>query len=724
MKPEICKGCPAYLEPGPVPPELNPDPKAIVILEAPGDQEIKQGKPTVGPTGSLFWYEANKAGLHRDQAVIMNTAWCQTKSTAAFFYCWKYRGKPVFDTLPQDIPVIVAGSMAKDVVLSQWAMHGITVARGCTDGRYTAMVHPSFIYRTGRFGDSSKQNLKPTLSYDIGSALDKDPPPPMHVQSLMPGGDFLSSDLETNRTLNPRLGNIEQIGFGGADGKVWREHYTEDHRALYQGTMLDRPIVYHNAEFDVYWKEHKGYQVPNWDCTLLAAHLLHGDLPLSLEFVNSLYVHVPPWKHRASKMGTDGKYHATDLYVTAIAWDRMRLELKQSGLWSLYQDEVKPITRCCIDLKHKGIKVDTALMQKMQIAFSMQIEKIDGALNKLAPGTNWDSSQQRISVLYDLWNLPKKYNDKTQRLTSDAEALDELAEETQHPGVRLLAARQLYAKMISTYTDHEVDEHDMFHFDLSFTTSTGRARGFLLTLPKGRMRSLFIPDYPDWEIAYLDWDRVELWISAICSGDKKFQEVLTKYNFHAYVGEMCFGHPIKKGTPEYESVKHITHGANYGRGIPSIAAGHNIPVAVVTRVLNWMENTFVDWAKWRRNRLETAQLTGGITNAFGYRRYMWSGNLKGMAFSFEPQSVVAHMIKRVTIQMCRELPKPARVLFPFHDAEAICYPTEMRQQVIPVAKQIMERSWDELGGWSAKCSVGIGNNLQEAAEDEIIGASF
>jgi len=687
-----------------------------MLGEAPGGDEVTEGKGFVGAAGFLLWKASNQLGLPRSQCHVTNVAKCVTKHPGAFVYCWNYFTKPEIDQLPPDTPIVALGSIAKDAILPEWTRIAITTARGCKKGRVVPALHPAFIRRTARASaNSEKQDLQPTLTYDISAALKRWPLPPMTVSKLVPQGSYLSCDLETANKLNPRHGPIDQIGWANAKGEVYREKFTEDHRALYQAALDSAIPVFHNADFDIEWLEHHGFKrIEQFEDTMLRAHLLHPDLPLGLDFINSIYVHAEPWWGKTKI--SDDNYHAMDLYSTAQAEERMRLEITAEGLQSLYQDEVKPITRLCIDMKHKGMKVDLERMAKMQIAFGMQIEKIDAALSKLAPGILWTSSKQVIEYLYDTLGLPPRFKDGTGTRTADAEALEDLLEETGNPIVKLLLIRRQFDKMLSTYTDHDVDEHDFFHFNMSFTTSTGRARGFLLTLPRGIMRSLFIPDEPDWEFTVLDWEQVELWISAVCSGDKAFQQVLSNTKLHSYVGTRVLGHPVSKAaTPdEYESMKHITHGYNFGRSDQAIASGHDIMLDLVKQTLRWMDSSFPVWVRYRQNQLSTARSQGVLTNPFGFKRWFWSGNTKGMAFSFDPQSCVANMVKRCVIQLWPQLPKPARIVFPFHDAIVLCHPKPMREQVTKIAKDCMEQAWPQLGGWRATVEVGHGDNLQEA----------
>jgi len=260
-----------------------------------------------------------------------------------------------------------------------------------------------------------------------------------------------------------------------------------------------------------------------------------------------------------------------------------------------------------------------------------------------------------------------------------------------------------------------LDEKDYYHHDVSFTAATGRARGFLLTMQKGTMRSLFIPDHEGWEFLYADWSQVELWISAIVSGDKRMQEFLGAGSFHAYTAAKFKGGEATKSHPYYNTAKFITHGANFGRGDVSISRDHDIPLGDVRIFLKWLEDEFPVWFAWRQEQFRMGYQEGKLENRFGFTRYFWSGNIKGMTYSFEPQSCPADMMKRTILSIWDELPKPSRVVLPVHDALLIAYPSEMREEVTKVTKDHMEQPWPELGGWRARCEIGYGKNWQEAS---------
>lgn len=60
-----------------VPPALVKDPELFIVGEAPGEQEIKRGKPFVGPSGTMLDLTLKEIGLRRDQVSVSNVALCR-----------------------------------------------------------------------------------------------------------------------------------------------------------------------------------------------------------------------------------------------------------------------------------------------------------------------------------------------------------------------------------------------------------------------------------------------------------------------------------------------------------------------------------------------------------------------------------------------------------------------------------------------------------------------
>lgn len=742
-KPSLCRMCPAYSEPGPVEPSIPPNPSMIVCGEAPGDEEVARGEGFVGPSGGLLWRLLAAVGIHRKDCIVMNVAKCNTKAPHAFEYCHATFTRAIVEQFPS-LPVLALGNEAKKALAPGLKGFGIQLARGCMEGRVMAALHPAFIHRTRRHvaegsgeAQGDKQDLSPTIPHDAIESYHALPRPTESYQHsidlLPPPAPFFSCDLETSSRRDGKKklfdsyfnGQICDVGFGTAWGSVQREKWDDRRKKEYQNWLISADeIVFHNMTFDLAWLRQRGLEVREPQDTMLAAHLLNPDLPLTLEFQNSLFVHYPPWKSLEKKKNHD-RYHALDLDITWQLWLRQKQELKERGLWALYRDEVRPVTLRCLDMKMQGIKIDRSLMEGLNKEYKGKVQAIDLELKSDFPEVNWNSSKQVMKVLYEDLRLPRQFKQikggAQGNLTSDQDALAVLS--SLHPLPKKLLERRSYEKIRSTYTQLEVDPLGFFHHELSFTAATGRARGFLLTIPRpgesplAGMRKMYVGDREGWRIAYLDWNQVEWWISAVCSGDLDLQRVLSQMKIHAYAAAECFGGPATQANPKYSESKRITYGLSFGRGARAIQLMHGIPQATTNKLSKWMNDSFPRWAAWRNERLREATEQGYLINAFGFSRSFWSGNMKGLSWSFDPQSNPAHMIKRVILQLWPQLPKPARIVAPIHDALVLTYPAEIEQSVLKVAKEAMEMPWAELGGWHPTCSIGTGENWFEASDD-------
>lgn len=77
MKPAACAGCPYVERPGPVWSDGNPETaKLIVVAEAPGKDEVAEGKGLVGAAGQELWRLARVVGLQRYECYVANVVKC------------------------------------------------------------------------------------------------------------------------------------------------------------------------------------------------------------------------------------------------------------------------------------------------------------------------------------------------------------------------------------------------------------------------------------------------------------------------------------------------------------------------------------------------------------------------------------------------------------------------------------------------------------------------
>ncbi len=72
-----CDLCPLNVFEGPVPPETSREVKIVAVGEAPGEHEIREGRPFVGPSGNIITQTALRAGPKRSHVHWTNVCLCQ-----------------------------------------------------------------------------------------------------------------------------------------------------------------------------------------------------------------------------------------------------------------------------------------------------------------------------------------------------------------------------------------------------------------------------------------------------------------------------------------------------------------------------------------------------------------------------------------------------------------------------------------------------------------------
>ena len=134
----------------------NPNPKLMLIGEAPGFYEDKQGKPFVGKAGQLLDKIFASVGFTRKDIYICNTLKCRPPENRNPLpdekeACWEYL-KAQIDIIQPKI-ILLCGNVAVQSILGN--VGGITKIRGkwfngdekVHYARLMAIFHPSYLLR-------------------------------------------------------------------------------------------------------------------------------------------------------------------------------------------------------------------------------------------------------------------------------------------------------------------------------------------------------------------------------------------------------------------------------------------------------------------------------------------------------------------------------------------------------------------------------------------------
>jgi DNA polymerase len=330
--------------------------KLAFIGEAPGDTEMRDGWPLIGPSGRVYDYALRAADIDRREVLTTNvfniqapdndvTAWTVSLTEArAKGWPTKYdfHGRyfdPGFlrehldrlaDELDKARPTVVVPMGATPL----WALThsaSITEARGAVD-QATALIpgqkilptfHPAYIIRQWKFFTTIVADMvKAAAEAERGPKIIRQRMEIWTEPTLKDLDAFaakyldkceeLSVDIETVRRPSRQ---ITCIGFAPDAARClvipfvdWRKPSRSywptmdaEMRAwafVEKWCLSPQPKVLQNGPYDAYWLwELMGIPLRNYsEDTRLMHHALYAELPKDLGFMGATYLSLPPWK--------------------------------------------------------------------------------------------------------------------------------------------------------------------------------------------------------------------------------------------------------------------------------------------------------------------------------------------------------------------------------------------------------------------------------------------
>ena len=408
-KPHTCHGCPLYGSgQGFVPADGSGSNAVLIVLEAAGEHEEKEGRPLAGKSGFSFLRMLQRAGLRREDFRIHNVLSCrppnnqlrgQAYEEAAIHHCAPNLDATIARMQPRVI--VVAGDVAFQRILpdlyERLKHHrpsmGLMDARGYVhwSEKYHAWViptiHPAFILRgqtafesvfirdllraveVAKEGfkaiDLSHMLLDPTPSvalewarqFEIASAID----PTLHLaiddETPWKGEDEEELDEEEDEG---RPVQITRMGYAYGEGKhvlsiPWGGMYEAVHRRLLR---TPAPKVAWNKSHDEGDIRALGYELNGAiHDGMIAWHVLHSDLRKKLGFVTPFLIpDMPMWKHLSHEQ--PAYYNGCDAFTEDVNYCHIRRLLVKHGLAPVYDRHIVELDTELAKMSARGMPVD------------------------------------------------------------------------------------------------------------------------------------------------------------------------------------------------------------------------------------------------------------------------------------------------------------------------------------------------------------------------------
>jgi DNA polymerase-1 len=315
-----------------------------------------------------------------------------------------------------------------------------------------------------------------------------------------------------------------------------------------------------------------------------------------------------PWEPICDEAIT---YSAGDVCQLMPLARRLNAELKDSGLYPIWEDIEKPFMSIVAEARHHGIAIDVDLLQQIRAELETAV---DGHLHTWNEIVGWHSYTKgaRKPVLItepcvsiSSWQqLTEYYAGHGIMLEStDEERLSELLSRKRLlPEVRtateaLLADRR-DSKILGTYVQPMLERHikgNTIHPNWKqCATATGRmacadpnAQNIPSQGPWAKIREAFIAR-PGHQLIIADYSQMELRVAAELSAEPLFVEAIkTGVDLHKQTASLIYQVPMEEVTKEQRSVaKTINFGICYGAGANTVAANTGLSVEDAQKLLD------------------------------------------------------------------------------------------------------------------------------------------
>ncbi|WP_164660658.1 DNA polymerase I [Tropicibacter sp. Alg240-R139] len=507
-----------------------------------------------------------------------------------------------------------------------------------------------------------------------------------------------------------------------------------------------------NMKYDAKIFERYGVRVAPIDDTMLMSYAMHGGEhghgmdTLSERYLNHTPIPIKPLLGSGKSAITFDKvpideataYAAEDADITLRLWQLFKPQLHRAQVTTVYETLERPLVPVLAEMEMHGIKVDREVLSRMSNAFAQKMAGLEAEIHELAGETfNVGSPAQLGEILFDKMALEGGKKGKTGKYSTGADILEDLATEHELPR-RVLDWRQL-SKLKSTYTDalqtHINPDTGRVHTSYSITgANTGRLASTdpnLQNIPvrteEGRrIREAFIAE-PGNVLVSLDYSQIELRILAhIAEIDALKQAFADGLDIHALTASEMFDVPLDEMTPDIRrQAKAINFGVIYGISGFGLARNLRIPRAEAQGFIDRYFERFPGIRRYMDNTVEFAKEHGYVQTLFGRKIHTTEIAAKGPRVGFAKRAAInapiqgtaADVIRRAMVQMPDAIADlPAKMLLQVHDELLFEVAEDAIDQVIEVARNVMEGAADPAVKLDVKLTVdaGRGANWAEA----------
>src|SRR5690606_33571261 len=315
--------------------------------------------------------------------------------------------------------------------------------------------------------------------------------------------------------------------------------------------------------------------------------------------------------------------------------DALDAELDRIDSRQLLTDLELPLLFVLSEMEAAGIAVDAERLDELGARFAARVKQAEqDAFAVIGKEINLGSPKQLQVVLFDELGMPKTKRTKT-GYTTDAEALQTLYEETEHPFLQHLLEHRDAARLKTTVDGlvKSISPDGRIHTTLNQTiTATGRLSSTdpnlqnipIRTEEGRRIREVFVVGEGYAELMTADYSQIEMRLMAHLSGDEGLIEAFRSgEDLHNYVASKAFGVPIDEVSPQLRRrVKAMSYGLAYGLSAYGLAQQLRISTEEAREQMDAYFARFGRVRDYLHEVVERARKDGYTSTILGRRRYL------------------------------------------------------------------------------------------------------
>lgn len=411
-------------------------------------------------------------------------------------------------------------------------------------------------------------------------------------------------------------------------------------------------------------------------------------------------------------------YAGEDADITWRLYEDLSHKMAASPMKKLFEEVELPLVEVLADMEYEGVCLDCDLLESISKSMGKRVEELRAEIWKAA-GREFlvDSPKQLAQILFDEQGLRCVKKTKTSRST-DAEVLETLCTETEHPLPRLALAYRELSKLRGTYVDplpqlvssRTGRLHASFHQTVAATGRLSSSNPNIQNIPirsaEGReIRKAFVARDTDHVLITADYSQIELRILAHLSQDEALLEAFQNdQDIHAFVAAQVAGIPLEEVTKEQRSkAKAINFGIIYGQGAFGLARSLGIPRRDAADFIAAYKKRYSGIVHFMKKCVTEAEETGRVSTLLGRQRAIPEIQSKNrprralgerLAVNTVVQGTAADMIKVAMVRVHQRILQealPARLLIQVHDELVLEAPrTEVEKTSEMVRQEMLE----------------------------------